>query len=222
MTTNDVTNDRSTDETEPMPTFSEQVAEQIGGWRGVVETSVPVLVFVVANAVWELRPSAVLAVVVALGIAGWRMSQRAPVRYAMNGVFGVFIGAALAWNTGEEKDFYLPGILWTLGYATALLCSVLVRRPLVGWIWSVVADGGSSKWREDPRLMRAFAWLTVGWAGVYFAKVAVQSAFYAEDMTTALAVSRIALGVPPYAMLLGGTIWAVRRINRTPAIAAEG
>lgn len=217
MTTQNETPAAGTDE--PVPTFSEQVAEQLGGWRGLVESSIPVFVFVVANVIGELRPAVILAVAVALGITVWRLRHREPVRYALNGLFGVALGAALAWNTGEEKDFYLPGILWTLGYAIALLGSVVVRRPLVGWIWSVIAAGGSAQWRQDPRLMRTFAWLTIAWAGVYLAKVGVQSALYAADMATALGISRIALGVPPYAALLGATIWAVRRVNRTaPAI----
>ena len=35
-----------------MPTFSEQVADQLGGVRGMVESSIPVLAFVLVNVVW--------------------------------------------------------------------------------------------------------------------------------------------------------------------------
>lgn len=202
-----------TDDAERLPTFSEQVAEQLGGWRGLLESSIPVIVFVLVNMIAQLRPAIVIAVAVAVAIAIWRLSQRKPIRYALNGVFGVALGAIIAWNTGEEKDFYLPGILISLGYAMALLGSVAIRQPLVGWIYSVVVDGGKSEWRADRRLLRVFAWLTVAWATVYFAKVGLQSALYWADMPEALGISRIVLGFPPYALLLAGTIWAVRRVN---------
>jgi hypothetical protein len=204
-----------------LPTFSEQVAQQLGGWRGILESSIPVIVFVIANIITDLRVAIVVAVGVALAIAVGRLFQRRPIRHALNGVFGVALGAALAWRTGEARAFYLPGILISLGYAVALLGSVAVRQPLVGWIWSVVAAGGRSDWRSNPRLLRAFAWLTVGWAAVYLAKVAVQSALYVANLETWLGVARVALGFPPYALLLAGTIWAVRRIMSADTVAAE-
>lgn len=205
---------RMNEDTERLPPFSEQVAEQIGGWRGILESSIPIIVFVFANLVAELRPAIVVAVAVALGIAAVRLWQRKPIRYAVNGLFGVALGAAIAWRTGEARDFHLPAILYSLGYAVALLASVAVRQPLVGWIWSVVAAGGRPGWRASPRLLRAFSWLTVGWAAVYLAKAGIQGMLWLADMATALGIARIALGFPPYALLLAGTIWAVSRILR--------
>lgn len=208
------------EDTDRLPPFAEQVAEQVGGWRGILESSIPIVVFVFVNLVADLRLAIVVAVGLALAIAGARLWQRKPVRYAVNGVLGVAIGAALAWRTGEARDFHLPAILYSLGYAVALLASVAVRQPLVGWIWSVVAAGGKSDWRGNPRLVRAFSWLTVGWAAVYLLKAGVQGALWKADMETALGVARIALGVPPYALLLAGTVWAVGRILREQEAAA--
>jgi hypothetical protein len=202
---------------EPLPSFAEQMAEQLGGWRGILESSIPVAVFVVLNMLAPLRLAIIGSVGVAVAMAAFRLSQGRPIRHALNGVFGIALGAAIAWRSGEAKDFYLPGILISLAYALALLGSVAFRQPLVGWIWSVVAAGGRSDWRSNPRLLRTFGWLTVAWAAVYFAKVAVQSALYAADMATALGVTRILLGFPPYALLLAGTIWAVRRVEQRAA-----
>jgi hypothetical protein len=206
---------------EQLPSFSEQISEQLGGWRGLVESSVPVVVFVLINVVWSLNPALISSAAVAIGIAIWRLTKREPIRHAINGLLGIGIGAAIAWRTGDAKNFYLPGILYGLGYGIALLCSVALRMPLVGWIWSVVADGGSSQWRRDPRLLRTFGWLTVLWAIVWLAKVGVQAGFYLANQETALGVSRLLLGYPPYAMLLAITVWKVRRVTRSePAAAA--
>ena len=204
-----------------LPSFSEQLADQLGGVRGVVESSIPVLVFVVASLVTPLRPAIIAAVGTALAMAGYRLARKESVRHAINGVFGIVIGAVVAWKSGNAAGFYLPGILYSLGYGLAMLVSVAVRRPLVGWIHSLVVGGGSARWRQEPRLVRTFGWLTVLWAGVFLVKVVIQAGiWFAPQLSdaqkaTALGVARLALGVPPYALLLALTVWAVRRVSRT-------
>ncbi|MGW0433156.1 DUF3159 domain-containing protein [Micromonospora sp. NPDC003197] len=199
----------------PLPTIAEQVAEQLGGWRGLAESSIPVAVFVLVNILTELRPALIASVTVAVGIAVVRLIQRRPIRHAINGLFGIGVGAVIAWKTGSEKDFHLPGILYGIGYGLALLGSAAIRQPLVGWLWSVLMAGGSSHWRQDPRLVRTFTWLTVLWGVVWLAKVGVQAGLYLADMDTALGIARLALGYPPYALLLAITGWTVRRVTRT-------
>ena len=205
---------------EPFPTFSEQVAAQLGGARGMVESSIPVIAFVLVNVLWELRPALIVAVATGLAIAAFRLSRRQSVRHAINGLFGIALGALIAWRTGSPKDFYLPGIYMSLGYGLAMIISVAAGRPLVGWIWAVIADGGSTRWRQETGLRRIFAWLTVLWAAIYLSKAALQvGIFYAEALTEdqktgILGAIRIVLGFPPYALLLAVTIWAVRRHTR--------
>ncbi len=207
------------DDDERLPSLSEQMAEQLGGWRGMAEASVPVIVFVPVNVIATLRPALIAAVSVALGIAALRLFQRRPIRHAVNGLFGIGIGAFLALRSGNDKDFYLPGILYGIAYGLVLLGSAAIRQPLVGWLWSVIMAKGRSEWRQDPRLVRTFTWLTVLWGVVWLAKVGVQAALYLADMGTALGVARLLLGYPPYALLLVITIWTVRRVTRTPAVA---
>jgi hypothetical protein len=204
----------STPEDEKLPPFSEQLAEQLGGWRGLVESSIPVTVFVIANILLELRPAIIVAVSSGLLIAVFRLFRRQSVRHAVNGLFGIFVGAFIAWRSGDARDFYLPGIFISAGYAVALILSAVFRWPLVGWIWSVVLDGGKTRWREDPVLLRVFGWLTVLWATVYIAKVGIQYGLYLADEESLLGIARIALGWPPYAILLAVTVWSVRRVTR--------
>jgi uncharacterized protein DUF3159 len=209
MTAQDVTDE------EQLPTFSEQLASQLGGVRGVIESGIPVLVFVITKLLLPLTPALIIAVGSALSIAIWRLARRQSVRHAVNGLFGIGIGAFLAWKTGSAKAFYLPGILISLGYGLALLVSVLVRRPLVGWVWSVLVAKGSTEWRGNPRLVRTFSWLTVLWAVTYLVKVAIQAVVFQRtsdtDPGTALGILRLTLGYPPYLLLIAVTVWAVRR-----------
>ncbi|MGN9803572.1 DUF3159 domain-containing protein [Micromonospora sp. L32] len=200
-----------------LPSLAEQMADQLGGWRGLVESSIPVLVFVLANIVGDLRPAVIASVGVAVLIAVARLAQRRPVRHAVNGLVGIGIGAFIAWRTGDERDFYLPGILYGIAYGVALLISAAIRQPLVGWIWSVLVAKGRSEWRDDPRLVRTFTQLTVLWGVVWLAKVGVQAGLYLAHQDTALGVARLALGYPPYALLLLITVWTVRRVTRQGA-----
>jgi hypothetical protein len=210
-------------EDDALPSFSEQMAQQLGGVRGLVESSIPVSVFVLVNVLASLRPAMIAAIGTAVAIALYRLVRRESVRHAVNGLFGVFIGVALAWKTGQARDFYLPGILLSVGSAVAMLASVAVRRPLVGWVWSITVGGGTTEWRDERRLLRTFGWLTALWAAVYLVRVAVQTGLYLANQVNALGVARLALGYPPYALLIGVTIWSVRRATRPlPADLAGG
>jgi len=204
----------------PLPSFSEQVSSQLGGWRGMIESGVPIVAFVVANYFWSVRPAVVAAVLIAVAIGAYRLQRKEPVRHAVNGLFGIALGAVLAWNTGEAKAFYLPGILMTLAYGVALVGSVAFRRPLVGWLWSVIADKGGTRWYREEGLRRTFGWLTVVWAAVFGAKFVVNvwvwnaASLSDDEKASILGVMRIVLGAPPYFLLLALTIWAVRRYQR--------
>ncbi len=198
---------------EPEPTFSEMLADQLGGMRGLTESSVPVGVFVVVNIIWSLTPALVAAIGIALAIAVWRLVQRESVRHAVNGLFGIGIGVAIAWKTGDAKDFYLPGIVMAFVYGVVLIGSVVFRHPVIGYIWAIVSAGGKHTWRQHPRLLRAFRWVTLVWAAMFISRGLVQGALYLADAPNLLGTARLVMGAPLYLAALGITIWAVRRAS---------
>ncbi|MFG2036990.1 DUF3159 domain-containing protein [Dactylosporangium sp. NPDC048998] len=228
---NETKAETTADEEEPLPPFSVQMAQQLGGVRGLIESSVPITLFIVVNFLgghykwWSLRTSLIVAVGAALSMGIYRLARREPTRHALNGVFGIAIGAYLAWKSGDAKDVYLPGMLLTVGYVVGMLVSVLIGRPLVGWLWAVTLDGGTTRWYDNIRLRRAFVWLTVLWAVVYALKLGVQVLLYRDNSAGSddlLGVARLALGWPPYALLAALTVWQARRILRDePAETAE-
>ncbi len=201
----------------PLPSFTEQLADQLGGVRGLVESGIPVLVFVVANIAWALRPAILVAAGSAVAIAVWRLTRKESVRHAINGLFGIGLGAIIAWKTGSAKNFYLPGILLSLAYGVAMLASIPLRVPLVGWVWALLADRGSSAWRGDRHLVRTFSWLTAVWAATYLVKTGVQAVIFSNtsdsDPGTTLGIARLVLGYPPYLLLIAVTVWVVRRYH---------
>src|SRR5690606_15091742 len=201
-----------------LPTLAEQVSSQLGGWRGMVEAAVPVSVFIVVNLITSLNPALIASVAVAVAIALARLAQRRSIRYAVNGLLGIGLGALIAWRSGEARDFYLPGIVISYGYAAGMLLSVAIRHPVVGWLWSVLFAKGSGEWRREPRLLGTFTWLTLLWAVVWIAKVSVQAWLWGADQEHLLGVARLALGTPPYLLLLVITVWVVRRVQRSAVV----
>ena len=209
---------------EPLPSMSEQISEQLGGVRGLLESSIPVSAFVLLTVVLggsgldlPKRTGLAWAIAGAVGtavlIGAVRLARRQPVRHAVNGLFGIAIGAVLAWRTGDAKNFYLPGILITLAQVLVLLVSVLVRRPIIGYVWGVLANGGKHDWTGNPRLFRTFQWLTLVWAGSLFVRAGVQGWLWLQNEATAIGLVRILISWPIYAATLAFTIWAVRRVT---------
>ena len=96
------------------------------------------------------RGLAAVVVGTAVLIGVFRLARKQPVRHAVNGIFGIAVGAILAWRTGDAKNFYLPGILITLAQVAIFLVSVVVRRPIVGYVWGVLANGGKHDWYQNP------------------------------------------------------------------------
>jgi Protein of unknown function (DUF3159) len=205
-----------------LPSLSEQMAEQLGGWRGLLESSIPIAVFVLVNIVWGLYPAIAGSVLTAVAIAAVRLARRQPVRHAINGLLGIAVGAFLAYRSGDAKDFYLPGILLAFGQAAVLLGSVAVGKPLVGYVWAIIAAGGKHDWLANGRLYRTFQWLTVAWAVSLMIRGGVQGLLFLADLDNLLGVARIGPSWPMYIGMVGLTVWAVRRATRHRAAAAAG
>ena len=210
---------------EPYPSMSEQISEQLGGVRGLIESSIPVLAFVLFNVLlgdtWLDLPKRTAlgwaiagAVGTAVLIGVIRLARRQSVRHAVNGIIGIAVGAVLAWRTGDAKNFYLPGILLTLAQSAVLVLSVAVRRPIVGYVWGVLANGGRQNWSGNARLFRTFQWLTLVWAGSLFVRAGVQGWLWLRDEATAIGLVRIVISWPIYAVTFAFTVWAVRRVTR--------
>lgn len=212
--------DQSQDE---LPSLSVQVSQQLGGVHGLVESAIPVIVFVVLNFVgsktdlWSLRISLIASVGFALAVAAFRLRRKETVRHSLNGVFGIALGALIAARSGEARDFYLPGIWISVGYTVALIVSVAARRPLVGWLWAVMLDGGETRWYRNRNLLRAFDRLTALWVLIYVLKVGVQYWLWRAHQDDLLGLARIFFGWPPYALLLALTVWSARRVLQREA-----
>lgn len=197
------------------PTTS--LIDSVGGVRGMVETSVPAVAFVIAYAVSgsDTRFSAIVAVSLAAALAISRLARRETPQFALSGLFGVAIAAIFATKTGKAENFYLPGLLANAGYAVAFLVSIVVRYPLVGVLAAQLqGDKGEKNWREDPVRMRTYTRTSWLWVALFSTRLAVQLPLYLAGAVVALGIARTAMGIPLFALGLWVTYRAVRA---TPA-----
>jgi hypothetical protein len=185
----------------------------MGGVKGLIYSSLPVMAFVPVSSVFGLAPAIGAALGVAAVILIWRLARRETAQPAISGFFAVGICALIAWLMGESKDYFLLGIWSSLFWATLFGLSVVVRRPVVGYIWGWV-NGHDRGWRRVPRAVLAYDIATLTWVLVFGARFVVQHHLYDADQTGWLGVARITMGWPLTAVAALATYLAIRAAHR--------
>lgn len=172
--------------------------EAFGGVRGMVETTVPGLVFV---AVYTVNRNIHFAAIAALGLSlvlgVARLLRRDTLKHAFGGVFGVAFGAVFAMMSGDAKNFYLPGMLYTLGLAVAYIVTSLLGVPLLGLILGPVFKENLSWRTRNPGRKKAYTKASWAWGLILLAKSAVLFPLYWWGDATQLGWVKVALGIPP-------------------------
>lgn len=205
-----VSNEGSVSTETAEPQREKTLLEQMGGVVGLVSSTIPVIVFIMVNALSSLQPAIWAAVGSAVVIAIWRLIRKEPLQPAISGVLGVAVCAFIAYRTGSAKGFFLFGIWTSLLYGGAFLVSALVRWPLAGVVWSVL-NGTGFAWRNNHRALFGYDLATVAWTVVFLARFVVQRWLYNSDQTGWLEAARIGMGYPLTALALLVTVWAIRR-----------
>ena len=185
----------------------------MGGISGLIYSSLPVLVFVPVSSLFGLVPAIVAALAVAALILIWRLVRKESAQPAISGFMGVGICALIAYIVGESKGYFLYGIWMSLFWAVVFLASVLIRRPVVGYIWSWV-NGHDRAWRGVRKAVLVFDIATITWVLVFASRFVVQRQLYDADETGWLATARIAMGWPLTAVAALATYLAIRSAQR--------
>lgn len=192
-----------------------QLSAALGGRRGMLEGAVPTIAFTVTYLLGDdLRLALTISLALAVAALALRVLQRQPTRFVLNALIGIGIGAVIASRTGEAKDVFLPGILTNAGYAAALLASVAVRWPVVGFMLGSVT-GDPTGWRADPGIVRLCNRLTLVLAVPCVLRVVVELPLYLANQTGWLGVAKVVLGWPLQVGVLAAMVWLLNR-DETP------
>ncbi|WP_460817729.1 DUF3159 domain-containing protein [Microbacterium petrolearium] len=189
------------------------VWKAMGGFRGVLESVLPSLAFVL---VYTVRPEPLwLSLAVSVGLAALftivRFAQRSTPAAALGGLVAAGFAAALALFTGQGEQNFLPGLVTNAVYGTAILVSALVGWSVIGLAGGFLMGEGTA-WRADRRKRRAYFWLAIAWAALFYARLAVQLPLYLSGAVVELGTAKLLMGLPLFAPLVAVTWLAVRAL----------
>lgn len=193
-----------------LPDPNAPLLEQMGGVRGLIFASIPILTFVPLNALYGLDAAIWGAIGVAVAMFLYSFIRKENLQPAISGAIGVGIGVLIAWRTGDARGYFLYGIITQAVYGSVLAVSALVRWPAVGVIWGFLQGRGQS-WRKIARVRWWYALATWVWAGIFGFRFVLQTILYNNDEVGWLGAARIAMGWPLAIVGFLITIWAVKK-----------
>jgi len=204
--------DLVTDVAEEIADDTALLAQALGGWRGMLDSGVPSLVFLIAYLVTDhnLGLSIKLALGTGLLLALERLVRRKSLQQVLSGGVGLAVSAYITHKSGKAENFFLPGILWNLGYFVVCVVSFLVKRPVIGFMIAGL-KGQDMSWVRDEKLQRTYSTLTLLWVAVFGIRVGIMLPLYLAGAVTALGTIKLILGWPLYLL----AIYASMRILNT-------
>ena len=191
-----------------MSSDREKVLHAFGGKKGLIDSGIPSIVFlVVFNIAHEIKPALIASIICSLLFTVIRLVMRETLQHALSGLIGVLICAWFANRTGNPSDLYIPKLLTNLGYGSAYLIANLVGWPLIGIILGPIL-GEEFHWRKVPARKAAYiraGWL---WVALFFGRIAIQYPIYRSGNVNLLGTVNLAMGYPLFALTAYGT-WRV-------------
>ena len=110
----------------------DKVLAAFGGKKGLIDSGIPAVIFLVVFNVTDRLNSALFAsIAVSAILTIIRLARRDTIQHALSGFIGVLICAWFANRTGNASDLYIPKLLTNLGYGTLYLVGNLVGWPVV-------------------------------------------------------------------------------------------
>ena len=189
----------------------ELLNKAIGGWRGLIDSGLPSMLFILIFVFQKNLNNALIASLVLGGVLlVIRLFERKSLTQVFSGFIGLSISVFLTWRTKDASNFFLTGIVTNGIYGFFLLISVLIRKPLIGYlVGSLVGD--TSGWLKHPLLVRAYTTVTWLWVAVFGLRLIVQIPLYLNDNIALLGTVKIFMGWPLYLF----AVWLTYQIVQT-------
>lgn len=208
---------------DPKELSTSTLLEVFGGVKGLLDSSIPATVFVVARLVGDLNTAIVAAVAAGLLVVALRSARGESLQQALNGFFGLVVAVVIARSTGTGKGFFLPGIVITAASGVAFTVSLLVRRPAVA-LGLAAIDARYAVWREHEALRRACVLSTAVWAASFFVRagVATTVALSVGDAGTDNLVVLVVINAVKWPLIIGSALFTVAQVKRADVPEVEG
>lgn len=127
-----------------------KVLSAFGGTKGLVDSGIPSIFFLVAfNITHHLHAALFASIATSAVLTIIRLIKRDTLQHALSGLIGVLICAWFANRTGNPSDVYIPKLLTNLGYGTVYLIGNLAGWPILGLMLGPIV-GENLHWRKVP------------------------------------------------------------------------
>jgi hypothetical protein len=174
----------------------ETVIKALGGKKGLIDSGLPAVIFLVTfNVRNDLREAIVAALSLSLLLAIIRLAKKDTIQHSISGILGVLICAYFANRSGNASDFYIPKLLTNLAYGTAYLIANLVGWPLLGIVLGPLL-GENFEWRKNPERKKVYIKASWIWVAMFFSRIAVQYPIYRSGNVNLLGTVNLAMGYP--------------------------
>jgi hypothetical protein len=194
----------------------EKVISAFGGKKGLIDSGIPSVIFlVVFNLTKELQSALIAAIVISALLTITRLLMRDTVQHAFSGFIGVLICAWFANRTGNASDLYIPKLLTNLGYGTVYLLANLAGWPILGLMLGPIL-GENLRWRNYPARKRAYIQASWLWVGMFFLRIAVQYPIYKTGNVNLLGTVNLAMGYPLFLATAYGSWLILRAAPKIP------
>jgi Protein of unknown function (DUF3159) len=186
--------------------------------RAMVDTTVAPIAFVVVYTITkEVNVAAAVAVGIAVVLFVERLVRRKSVMNAVGGLLGIGIAAFIAVRSGNAEGFFWPKVLQQGGLFVIFAGSVVVRRPLTGFIVSTLYRA-DPEWQKLPAVRRVMSEYTLIWASLFLLRALVFLAGILAGEVEFLGVAVLVMGLPAFgALLFFGYRWVPKRLEQLGA-----
>ena len=174
----------------------ETVIKALGGKKGLIDSGLPAIIFLVTfNVRNDLREAIVAALSLSICLAIFRLAKKDTIQHSISGILGVLICAYCANRSGNASDFYIPKLLTNLAYGSAYLLANLVGWPILGIVLGPLL-GENFEWRKNPERKKVYTRASWIWVAMFFSRIAVQYPIYRSGNVNLLGTVNIAMGYP--------------------------
>ena len=192
-----------------------KVLAAFGGKKGLIDSGIPSVIFlVVFNVTDELESALIASVAVSALLTIIRLAMRETIQHAVSGLIGSLICAWFANRNGNASDLYIPKLLTNLGYGSVYLIANLAGWPILGLLLGPIL-GENLQWRKDPARARAYKRASWLWVGMFFARIAVQYPIYRSGNVNLLGTVNLAMGYPLFLATAYGSWMILKTVPTT-------
>ena len=184
------------------PLTGKGLLEAVGGVRGILETLLPAVLYLVTFILTQdARLSVIAPALLAVFAVVWRLVSKDTLVTALSGVIGVAVCVATTLFTGRGEDYFLPGFWINGAWSLALVASLIAGWPILGFLVGAL-HGDLTGWRTQPAMKKAATVASLLWLVMFAVRLAVQLPLYFAENVTALGVARLVMGTPLFALVV--------------------